>query len=184
MAMVESRMLPIGSPAPDFTLPDTVSGQNLSLADVRGERGTLVMFICNHCPYVILVAEELARLGADYLDQGIGIVAISANDASRYPADAPNKMTIFAREYGFRFPYCYDESQAVARAYKAECTPDFFLFDGDLKLASCGQLDDARPKNGKPVTGADMRAALDALVAGTPLPATRRPSQGCSIKWR
>jgi peroxiredoxin len=181
--MVESQMLPLQSPAPDFTLPDTVSGRDLSLADVRGDRGTLVMFICNHCPYVVLVAEELARLG-DYLEQGIGIVAISANDAVRYPADAPDKMAEFARAHGFPYPYCYDESQAVAHAYQAACTPDFYLFDADLKLAYRGQLDDARPGNGKDVTGRDMRAALDALVAGQPVPETQIPSQGCSIKWK
>jgi peroxiredoxin len=184
MAMMESTMLPLQNPAPDFTLPDTVSGRELRLADVRGERGTLVMFICNHCPYVVLIADALAALGVDYLDCGIGIVAICANDAGKYPDDAPDKMAAFARARGFRFPYCHDESQDVARAYHAVCTPDFFLFDADLALASRGQFDDARPRNGKTATGRDMRAALDALVAGRPVPAAQTPSQGCSIKWR
>ncbi|MDT0618058.1 thioredoxin family protein [Salinisphaera sp. P385] len=185
MARTDSMMMPLGTPAPDFTLPDTVSGRSLSLADVAGEKATLVMFICNHCPYVIHVNDELIRLAHDYQPQGVGFVAISSNDVDNYPDDAPDRMTEVARQLGYPFPYLYDETQEVAKAYDAVCTPDFFLFDGDLKCAYRGQLDKSRPKNGEPVTGADMRAALDAVIAGEIIPDdVQVPSQGCNIKWK
>jgi len=165
-------------------LPDTVSGQTVSLQDVQAQHGTVVMFICNHCPYVKHVEHELAALGKDYADKGIGFVAISANDAEKYPDDSPAAMKVNAERLGYSFPYLYDESQAVARAYDAACTPDFYVFDKDLKLAYRGQLDDSRPGNGVPVTGKDMRAALDALVAGQPVSAEQKYSVGCNIKWK
>ena len=184
MARTESRMLALGTPAPAFTLPDVVSGRTVSLADAAGPRGLLVMFICAHCPYVVHVQDELARVGRDYAGQGVGIVAISANDATAYPGDAPEGLAAQARAAGFTFPYLYDEAQAVARAYDAACTPDLYLFGPDLTLAYRGQLDDSRPKTDRPVTGRDLRAALDAVVAGRPAPADQRPSLGCGIKWK
>ena len=184
MVLTPSRMMPLATPAPDFVLPDTVTEQKISLAEVRGDKATLVMFICNHCPYVKHIEAELARLGHDYASRGVGIVAISANDASNYPADAPDKMKATATANGYSFPYLYDESQQVARAYGAECTPDFFVFDQDLRCAYRGQLDDARPGNEEPNDGHDIRAALDALIAGQPVSADQRPSVGCNIKWK
>ena len=177
-------MMPLGTAAPDFTLPDTVSGDHLTLQQLRGEHATLVMFICNHCPYVKHIEAELARLGRDYARRDVGLIAISANDAANYPADAPDKMQATAQENGYVFPYLYDESQAVARAYGAECTPDFFLFDADLRCAYRGQLDDARPGNEAPNDGRDIRAALDALIAGQPVASEQKPSVGCNIKWK
>ncbi len=184
MVLTPSSMIPLGTPAPDFCLPDTVSGQDLRLAEVQGARGTLLMFICNHCPYVQHIEPELARLGADYADSGIGIAAISANDVVHYPADGPAQMRAKASQVGYRFPYLYDETQDVAKAYGAECTPDFFLFDARLRCVYRGQLDDSRPGNGVPVTGRDLRAALDALIGGVAVPAEQVPSVGCNIKWR
>lgn len=184
MALTPSRMMPLGTPAPDFQLPDTVTGDNMSLSQLRGDKATVVMFICNHCPYVVHVQAELARLGRDYADKGVGFVAISANDAEHYPADAPDKMKATALANGYPFAYLYDESQGVARAYGAECTPDFFVFDADLKCAYRGQLDDSRPGNDEPNDGRDMRAALDALIAGKPVSADQKPSVGCNIKWK
>ena len=184
MAKTESTMLPLGTPAPDFRLPDTVSGKTVSLDDVAGDKGTLVMFICNHCPFVKHVLDELARLGRDYPDQGFGLVAISSNDVTGYPQDRPERMAELAQAKGFSFPYLYDQSQNTARAYDAACTPDFFVFDGNRKLAYRGQLDDARPGNSIPVTGKDLRAALDALIEGKPVPTEQKPSIGCNIKWK
>ncbi len=184
MAKTESTMLPLGTPAPDFKLPDTVSGKDISLEDVAGDRGTLVMFICNHCPFVKHVLDELVRLGRDYPGQGIGVVAISSNDVTGYPQDRPERMADLARDMGFAFPYLYDESQNTARAYDAACTPDFFVFDADRKLVYRGQLDDSRPGNGIEVTGKDLRAALDALVEGQPVAKEQKPSIGCNIKWK
>ena len=181
MPAVESRMLPLGTPAPEFSLPDP-DGEHFGLAD--GGPAHLVMFICNHCPFVVHVQEELARLGRDYAPQGVDIVAISSNDVTTHPQDGPAFMKTFAAGNGFVFPYLYDESQAVARAYGACCTPDFFLFDGDRKLVYRGQLDDARPGKPVPSDGRDLRAALDAVLAGRPLPPDQRPSMGCSIKWK
>lgn len=177
-------MLPLGTPAPDFSLPDTVSGKIVLLGQLRGERATLVMFICNHCPYVKHVNAGLVRLALDYGARGTSIIAISANDAANYPEDAPDRMKEAAQRLGYPFPYLYDSSQAVARAYRAACTPDFFLFDKTLHCVYRGQLDDSRPGNGKPVTGADLRAALDALLAGQAVNPRQTPSVGCNIKWR
>lgn len=184
MAATETLQIPLGFKAPDFALPDTVSGRTLTYADVKGEKGTVVMFICNHCPYVIHVKDELAAIAREYSPKGIGFVAISSNDVSRYPDDAPDKMKIFAEENGFTFPYLYDESQDVARAYFAACTPDLSIFDSDDRCVYRGQLDDARPKNDKPVTGKDLRAALDAILEGRPVNPVQIPSLGCSIKWK
>ena len=184
MALVESTMLPLGTVAPAFELPDTMSGAKLNWDDVKGARGTLVYFICNHCPYVIHCMDELVDVVNDYEERGIGAVAISSNDVSRYPDDSPEKMETFALNYLFTFPYLYDESQEVARAYDAACTPDIYLFDGDSKLYYRGRLDESRPKSEKPVTGADLRAALDELLAGKDAPEKQYPSAGCSIKWK
>ena len=183
MVRTPSTMLPLGTAAPDFSLPN-VDGRTVGLADVAGARGTLVMFICNHCPFVKHVADQLAALGRDYLPRGIGMAAISSNDVATHPADSPEQMVHESEERGYAFPYLYDGDQDVARAYHAACTPDFFLFDGDRKLVYRGQLDDSRPGNGIPVTGADIRAALDALIAGGPVRAEQRPSLGCNIKWK
>jgi peroxiredoxin len=176
-------MLPLGTPAPDFTLPN-VDGRTVTLADAAGPKGTLVMFICNHCPFVKHVADQLAALGSDCLPQGIGVVAISSNDVSSNPADSPEQMVHEAEERGYVFPYLYDETQEVAHAYHAACTPDFFLFDGSRKLVYRGQLDASRPGNDIRVTGDDLRAAIDALVAGRPVATEQRPSLGCNIKWK
>ena len=184
MSLTPSNMLPLGTTAPDFTLPDTVSGKWLSLSALRSDRATLVMFICNHCPYVKHVLDDLIALGRDYGSKGVQMIAISSNDAANYPDDAPEKMAALARHAGFPFPYLHDETQAVAKAYQAACTPDFFLFDGAMKLAYRGQLDDSRPGNGKPVTGASLRAALDALLAGRAVAGDQIPSVGCNIKWK
>jgi peroxiredoxin len=183
MALTESTMLPLGTAAPDFTLMDTVSGQPFALAQVRAPV-VVVMFICNHCPYVKHVNPELVRLARDYQDRGVAFVAISSNDADSHPADAPAKMKEVAHALRYPFPYLYDESQAVARAYRAACTPDFYVFDGDRRLAYRGRLDGSTPGNGAPLTGADLRAALDALLAGGAVSAEQRPSMGCNIKWR
>ena len=184
MVRTASTMLELGTAAPDFSLPDVVAGRAVSLADFGGKKALLVMFICRHCPYVKHVQEELARLGRDYQGRGVGVVAISSNDASEFPEDAPASLKEMAAELGFTFPFCYDESQETAKAHSAACTPDFFVFDGSRKLVYRGQLDDSRPGSGKPVTGSDLRAALDAVVSGRPVSPDQRPSLGCNIKWR
>jgi peroxiredoxin len=184
MARTESTMLALGTPAPDFRLPDVSSGKAVSLADFQDRKALLVMFICRHCPFVKHVQDELARLGKDYAPQSLGIVAISSNDAHAYPDDAPESLREMASKLGFAFPFCYDESQDIARAYSAACTPDFFLFDEKRRLAYRGQLDDSRPGNGKPVTGRDLRTAIDALLNGRPVDQNQKPSIGCNIKWR
>lgn len=184
MSLMKTSPVELGFKAPGFDLPDVVSGKSVRLDDVRGEKGTLVMFICNHCPYVIHVREELVRLANDYRNSDIGFVAISANDAENYPQDAPEQMKKVALEIEFPFPYLFDESQATAKAYDAACTPDFSLFDGNLKCVYRGRLDDARPGNGRPVTGSDMRRALDALLRGDSIDWQQEPSMGCSIKWK
>lgn len=184
MALTESMKLDPDFHAPDFQLPDVVTGKPITLATFAGNKGLLVMFICRHCPYVMHVKHELARLGKDYADASLGIVAISPNDASAYPQDAPESLREMAEELGFNFPYCHDESQETAMAYKAACTPDFFLFDESRKLVYHGQLDDSRPGNGIPVTGGDLRAAIKAVLSGRPVSAARKPSIGCSIKWK
>jgi peroxiredoxin len=183
MVRTPSTMLPLGTPAPDFELPN-VDGRTVSFADAAGPQGTLVMFICNHCPFVKHVADELAALGREYLPRGIGMVAISSNDVSSHPADSPEQMVHEAEDRGYAFPYLYDETQEVAKAYHAACTPDFFLFDGAGRLVYRGQLDPSRPGNEIPVTGSDLRAALDAVLAGRPVAAEQRPSLGCNIKWK
>ena len=180
MAATASTMLPLGTAAPDFRLPDPKTGADVALAEVCGEHGVLVAFLSNHCPFVKHVKAELVRFGKDYGAKGLGAVAIMSNDVERYPDDAPAKM---AAE-GYPFPYLYDESQEIAKAYQAACTPDFFLFDGSGKLAYRGQLDGARPQNDVPVSGADLRAAADALIAGEAVAAEQTPAIGCSIKWK
>jgi len=185
MALTESTMeLELGSEAPDFALRDAVTGKTVMRDDFRGHKGLLVMFICTHCPFVKHEEKGLAALGMDYHGEPISIVAISSNDAETYPDDSPEGLKQQAQRLGFRFPYLYDESQDVARAYHAACTPDFFLFDGNLRLVYRGQFDGSRPGNGIPVTGQDLRAAMDAVIAGKPVPKEQKPSIGCNIKWR
>lgn len=184
LVLTPSTMPSLGLAAPDFELPDVVSGRRFARDVLRRPKGLLVMFLCRHCPYVKHVQQELARLGRDYATREIGLVAISSNDARAYPDDAPDSLAEMARELGFRFPLLYDEAQSVARAFGAACTPDFFLYDAGLRLVYRGQLDDSRPDSGKPVTGRDLRAALDTVLAGRPVPQEQRPSLGCNIKWR
>jgi peroxiredoxin len=185
MALTESTMLlELGAPAPDFQLPDVVSGKLVSLDTFRDKKALVVMFICRHCPYVQHIKEELARLGRDYATKSVGIVAISSNDATQYPDDRPERLRAMAEELGFNFPLCYDESQQVAKAYAAACTPDFYVFDQNRRLVYRGQLDDSRPGNGIPVTGKDLRTAIDAVLEGRPVPPEQKPSLGCNIKWK
>jgi peroxiredoxin len=176
-------MIELGAQAPDFDLPGT-DGRVHSLKEFAGADALLVMFICNHCPYVKHVAAELAKLGRDYANEGVGIVAINSNSADSHPDDSPAKMVEEVKLRSYSFPYLYDETQSIARAYKAACTPDFFLFDGERKLVYRGQLDGSRPGNNIPVSGADLRAAIDALLAGKPVSQNQRPSMGCNIKWK
>jgi peroxiredoxin len=186
MARTPSVMVDLGTPAPDFHLPDVVTGKMISLDTFADKTGLLVMFICRHCPYVKHIQHELAQLGRDYQDKDLGIVAISANDAEKYPEDSPESLKEMAKELGFTFPFCYDETQAVAKAYQAACTPDFYLFDRERKLVYRGQFDDSRPKSDPPipVTGKDLRAAIDALLSGQPISPDQRASIGCNIKWK
>ncbi len=184
MVLTASTMLPLGTQAPDFQLPDVVSGQEMSLATFADRKALLVIFLCQHCPFVKHVKAELARLGNDYLPKGVGILAISANDVANYPDDSPEKLKAMAAATGMAFPICYDESQEVAKVYTAACTPDFFLFDGDRHLVYRGQLDESRPSNGQPVNGRDLRAAIDAVLAGQPVSPDQKPSIGCNIKWK
>ncbi len=177
-------MLPLGTPAPQFELLDVVSGKTYSLDSFTGKSALLIMFICRHCPYVVHVQDELAKIGRDYHDTGLGILAISSNDPERYPDDAPPKLKELAEQLGFVFPFCFDETQEVAKAYRAACTPDFYVFDGARQLVYRGQLDDSRPGNTMPVTGRDLRAAIDAVLAGKAVDRAQRPSIGCSIKWK
>jgi peroxiredoxin len=181
---VTSTMLPLGTEAPDFSLLDTVTGNTVSLSDYADKTGVLVMFISNHCPYVKHVRDELARLGKDYQDSGIGIVAICANDQENYPDDSPEMMKAEAESFGYVFPYLHDEDQSVAAAYTAMCTPDFFLFGPDRSLVYRGRLDESRPDSGIPVTGGELRAAMDAVLAGEPVSEEQHASMGCSIKWK
>jgi len=177
-------MLELGTKAPEFALPNVVSGETVSLASFEGQRALLVMFICHHCPFVKHIKSELAQLGRDYAARGVGMVAISSNDPAVSADDSPEGLRRMASEWGFDFPVCFDESQAVAKSYAAACTPDFFLFDQNRRLAYRGQLDDSRPSNEKPVTGADLRAAMDAVLAGRPVNPEQRASLGCNIKWK
>ena len=181
---VQSSMLPLGTQAPDFELADVVSGKKTSLKTFEGKKGFLAMFICRHCPYVQHVKEEIAKIGLDYKDKNLGIVAISANDIESYPLDAPDSLKEMAQELNFQFPYCYDASQETARAYTAACTPDFFLFDQNRKLAYRGQLDDSRPGNDIAVTGKDLRSAIDAVLTDQAVDPNQKASLGCGIKWK
>jgi len=183
MVAVNSTMLPLGTKAPDFRLPDT-GGKIVSLADFKAAPAFVVVFMCNHCPYVKHIREGLAKLARDYQAQQVAMVGISSNDVANYPDDSPAKMAAEAKSAGYVFPYLYDESQEVAKAYKAACTPDFYVFDKDQRLVYRGQLDDSRPGNGMPVTGKDVRSALDAVLTGKPVAATQKPSIGCNIKWK
>ncbi|MBD2360386.1 thioredoxin family protein [Anabaena minutissima FACHB-250] len=184
MVLTASTMLPLGTKAPDFHLPEVVSGETISLATFADKKVLLVMFICRHCPFVKHIQNELTKLGEDYRTSDLAIAAISSNDAAKYPDDAPDSLKALALEQGWQFPLCYDETQATAKAYTAACTPDFFVFDSDRKLVYRGQLDDSRPSNGKPVTGTDLRAAIDTVLAGKPITTEQKPSIGCNIKWK
>lgn len=183
MVRTASTMLPLGTTAPHFALPNT-NGDVISLDHFRDHKGLVVIFMCNHCPYVKHVAPELARVSAEYMAQGIGFVGISSNDIEKHPDDSPSLMAEEAKRQGYLFPYLFDEDQSVAQAYRAACTPDIFVFDSSLKLVYRGQLDDSRPKNDRPLTGADLRKALDAVLEGKPVPADQKPSIGCNIKWK
>ncbi|APY09973.1 thioredoxin family protein [Seonamhaeicola sp. S2-3] len=184
MARTPSNMLPLGTSAPNFSLPDTISNATIGLNDVKGEKGTVIMFICNHCPFVIHVNSEIVAIANAYTKKGIGFVAISSNDVVNYPQDSPENMKIHAKKEGYPFPYLYDESQEIAKAYDAACTPDFYVFDNHLKLVYRGQLDDSRPENGKPLNGKDLRHALDCLIENKENTALQKPSLGCNIKWK
>ncbi|UNY97400.1 thioredoxin family protein [Zhouia spongiae] len=184
MARTESNMLPLGTKAPDFTLYDTISDKMLSLDDLKGEKGTVVMFICNHCPFVKHVNNEISRIAKQYTPVGISFIAISSNDVENYPDDAPDKMKINAKEQDFIFPYLYDESQKVAKAYDAACTPDFYVFNGRMDLIYRGQIDNSRPGNDLPVTGKDLRTAINSLLTEVSLKIDQKPSLGCNIKWK
>ena len=177
-------MLGLGTPAPAFELPDAVSGRSITLDTFAGKRALLVMFICPHCPYVKHIQQSLAGMAKDYAGKDLAIVAISSNDVEQYPEDGPEGLRQQAASLGFDFPYCYDESQTAAKAYQAACTPDFFLFDAERRLAYRGQYDESRPKNTLPVTGRDLRAAIDNVLAGRPAASEQRPSIGCNIKWK
>lgn len=184
MAATETIQIPLGYKAPGFILPDVRDGKMKSLEMLKGERGTVVMFICNHCPYVIHVRQELVNIAREYIPKGIAFIAISSNDVENYPDDSPEKMKALAEEMDFPFPYLYDESQDVARAYYAACTPDFSMYDARLVCVYRGQLDDSRPKNEKPVTGKDLRTALDTVLQGRLVNTNQIPSIGCNIKWK
>jgi peroxiredoxin len=184
MAETLSTMLDLGTQAPDFNLPEVVSGKGITLETFRDKKGLLVMFICRHCPFVMHIQDEIASLGKDYHGKDVGIVAISSNDAQVHPDDAPESLKEMAAKLGFTFPFCYDETQQTAKAYSAACTPDFFLFDRSRKLVYRGQLDDSRPGKPIPVTGRDLRAAIDALLSDKPIDQNQRPSIGCNIKWK
>ena len=184
MANTSSTMIPLGTIAPNFYLKDTNSNDWLSFKDCKGEKGTVVFFICNHCPFVLHVIDEMIRIVNDYRVQGIGFVAISSNDIVKYPQDAPEEMTEFAYKNNFEFPYLFDDSQEVAKAYQAACTPDFYLFDELNKLVYRGQMDDSRPGNGVSVSGSDLRSAIDGIVSGRGINSEQKPSIGCNVKWK
>jgi len=184
MALTESTMLPLGTKAPTFSLPDTVSGKTLNLNDLQGKKATVIMFICNHCPFVIHINDELVSLTNDYTEKGVSFIGISSNDVKGYPQDGPKRMTEHAKSAGYNFPNLYDESQEVARAYDAACTPDLYVFDAEMKLAYRGRIDTSRPGNGKPVTGEEIRKAIDLILAGEAVAEPHYPSAGCNIKWK
>ncbi|RIV32440.1 thioredoxin family protein [Flagellimonas lutimaris] len=183
MARTPSNMLPLGTKAPDFDLLDTISDKKVALDDIKGEKGTVIMFICNHCPFVIHVNPQIVKLAKEYQEKGIAFVAISSNDVENYPQDAPHLMKEKAKEEDYSFPYLYDETQEVAKAYDAACTPDFYLFDSDMTLVYRGQLDDSRPGNGLPLTGTDLKNAMDAVLDSKEVDSDQKPSLGCNIKW-
>jgi len=183
MVLTPSTMLPLGTKAPNFSLPN-VDGKTVSLADCEGAKALLVIFMCNHCPYVIHVAPEVARLAKEYQAKGVAVVGVNANDSSTHPADSPEQMVHEVENRGYTFPYLYDETQEVAKAYRAACTPDFYVFDADHRLAYRGQLDGSRPNSGVPLTGEDLRAALDAVLGDHPVSTDQKPSIGCNIKWQ
>lgn len=184
MAYTESNMMTLGTRAPEFSLWNPLTETKVSLQDVRGEKGTCIMFLCNHCPYVIHVNQELVKIAKEYKEKGIGFVAINSNDVENYPEDAPDKMSIVAKVLQYPFPYLFDASQEIAKKYEAACTPDLYVFDRDLALYYRGRLDGSRPKNDIPLTGADLRNAFDQLLAGNPAPEKQYPSGGCNIKWK
>ncbi|UII26551.1 thioredoxin family protein [Fulvivirga maritima] len=184
MSLTPSNMLPLGTTAPKFNLLDVVSERMITLDDVKSEVATVVMFICNHCPYVKHIQSELVKIAEDYIPEGVSFVAVSSNDVENYPEDSPELMKALARQWGYPFPYLYDETQAVAKAYDAACTPDFYVFDGALQLVYRGQLDDSRPGNEKELTGKDLRNTLDDIIKGNPVSEEQWPSQGCNIKWK
>ena len=177
-------MLPLGTVAPDFTLPDTVSGKMINLKDIATGKATVVMFLCNHCPYVIHVNPEIVRIVHDFKEKNVNFVGISSNNVEKYPADSPEKMKVLAEEVGYTFPYLYDETQEVAKAYDAACTPDFYVFDEQRKLVYRGRIDDSRPNSGKPLTGKDLREAINAVLEGREVSSRQYPSAGCNIKWK
>ncbi len=184
MAVTPSSMLPLSTQAPDFNLQDTVTGNKVTLGESKSSIATLIMFICNHCPYVIHIREELVKVIHEYQTRGISFIAISSNDIHKYPEDAPDKMKEYALKYNFNFPYLYDETQETAKAYQAECTPDFYLFDKNLKLVYRGRFDASTPGNNKPITGKDLKDAMDCLLDKNEVPADQHPSMGCNIKWK
>lgn len=184
MALTESNKFTIGTKAPDFTLINTIDDKNYSLNDLQGEKGTVIMFICNHCPFVIHVNEELVKMANEYQQKGINFIAISSNNVEKYPQDAPQFMKQLAKKLQYPFPYLYDETQEIAKAYDAACTPDFYVFNSQLSSVYHGQLDTSRPGNGKPVTGADIRKSLENLIANKPFLENQKPSVGCGIKWK
>ncbi len=184
MSATASNMIPLGTKAPDFKLLDTISGEYRSLLDLRSETATVIMFICNHCPFVKHVDQGIVALAKEYQGKGVAFIAISSNDVDNYPQDAPHLMTVEAEKVGYTFPYLYDETQEVAKAYEAACTPDFYVFDKDLACVYRGQLDDSRPGNGKPGSGKDLRNALDEVLEGKTISAPQIPSIGCNIKWK
>jgi len=184
MAETPTIQIPLGFNAPDFRLPDMISGKEKTLEQLKSEKATVVVFICNHCPYVLHIIDELVRVGKEYLPKGVSFVMINSNDVVKYPADSPEKMVEFAKTHDFPFPYLFDETQEVAKDYDAACTPDFNIFDANMKCVYRGQFDDSRPKNDKPVTGKDLRKTLDLILSGKEVPANQMPSVGCNIKWK
>ena len=184
MALTPSKMIPLGTKAPDFRLPDAVSGKQFSLVELKSDKATVIMFICNHCPYVKHVQNGLVELANDYASKGVSFIAINSNDVKNYPDDSPENMKKVAQKMGYPFPYLFDDSQQVARSYDAACTPDFYIFDKNMKLMYRGQMDDSRPGNGKPVTGSDIRQALDSILDGRVISDEQIPSMGCNIKWK
>lgn len=184
MSLTPSKIIPLRSAAPSFTLPDTISGRDLRLEDIMGKKATVVMFICNHCPYVKHLNAGITKISSEYISRGVGFVGISANDISDYPQDGPQYMKQTAQQEGYNFPYLYDETQEVAKTYGATCTPDFFIFDAAMKLAYHGQFDSSRPENDEPVTGESFRVVLDTLIKGEVVSIKQFPSIGCSIKWK